>query len=64
MESPAWWEMLLAGAAVLLLIFWFRPGIKASIERSKTAKKDWPAALIPIGAVVLFVLFLIQIVRS
>jgi hypothetical protein len=34
------------------------------MERGKTAKKDWPAALIPIGLVVLFILLLIQIVRS
>jgi hypothetical protein len=64
METAAWWEILLGGVAALLLILWFRPGIKAAMERSKTAKKDWPAALIPVGLVVLFVLVLIQIVRG
>jgi hypothetical protein len=64
METAAWWEILLGGVAALLLILWFRPGIKAAMERGKTAKKDWPAALIPIGLVVLFILLLIQIVRS
>lgn len=64
METAAWWEILLGGAVALLVILWFRPGIKASIERSKTAEKDWPAALIPVGLVVLFILLLIQIVRS
>jgi len=63
METAAWWEILLGGVAALLVILWFRPGIKAAMERSKTAKKDWPAALIPLGLVVLFVLFLIQWVR-
>jgi len=64
METAAWWEILLGGVVALLIILWFRPGIKAAMERGKTAKKDWPAALIPIGLVVLFILLLIQIVRS
>ncbi|MDQ5908420.1 MAG: hypothetical protein QG599_511 [Pseudomonadota bacterium] len=64
MESTAWWEILLGGVAALLVVLWFSPGVKAALERSKTAKKDWPSALIPIALVVLFILLLIQIVRS
>jgi hypothetical protein len=64
METAAWWEILLGGLAALLVILWFRPGIRAAIERSRTAKKDWPAALVPLGLVVLFVLLLIQRVRG
>ena len=64
METAAWWEILLGGLMAALVILWFRPGIKAVIERSRTAKKDWPAALIPLALVVLFVLLLIQIVRG
>ena len=64
MENPAWWEILLGGLLAALVILWFRPGIKAAIERSRTAKKDWPAVLIPLGLVVLFVLLLIQMVRK
>ena len=64
MESAAWWEILLGGVVALLLILWFRPGIRAAIERSRTAKKDWPAALVPLALVVLFVLLLIQLVRT
>ncbi|MBZ4194523.1 MAG: hypothetical protein LAE24_09500 [Candidatus Contendobacter sp.] len=63
METAAWWEILLGGLAALLVILWFRPGIKAAMARSQTAKKDWPAALIPIGLVVLFILLLIQMVH-
>ncbi|MCB1769034.1 MAG: hypothetical protein KDJ31_04920 [Candidatus Competibacteraceae bacterium] len=63
METAAWWEVLLGGVVALLVILWLRPGVKAALERGKTAKKDWPAALIPIGLVVLFVFFLIQMVR-
>ena len=64
METAAWWEILLGGLLAALVILWFRPGIRAAIERSRTAKKDWPAVLIPLALVVLFVLFLIQWVRS
>lgn len=64
METAAWWEILLGGVAALLVILWFRPGIRAAMERGKTVKKDWPAVLIPIGLVVLFVILLIQVVRS
>ncbi|MEE9355016.1 MAG: hypothetical protein V3U75_05445 [Methylococcaceae bacterium] len=61
MESPfSMWETVLLGAMVLLLIFWFRPGIKASLERSKNTEKDWPAVILPLAIVVLFVVFLIS----
>lgn len=64
METAAWWEILLGGLAAVLVVLWFRPGIKAAIERSRAAQKDWPAALIPLALVVLFVLLLIQMVRK
>lgn len=63
METAPWWEILLGGVVALLLILWFRPGLKAAMERSRTAKKDWPAALVPLALVVLFVLLLIQMVK-
>lgn len=64
MESASWWEILLGGLAAALVILWFQPSIRVAIERSRTAKKDWPAALIPLALVVLFVLLLIQFVRG
>lgn len=63
MEPASWWEMLLGGLAAILVVLWFRPGVKTAIERSRAAKKDWPAALIPLALVVLFVLLLIRIVQ-
>jgi hypothetical protein len=63
MEAMGWLEAILLGVIALLVVFWFRPGIKATLEASKKADKDWPSALIPIGLVVLFVIFLIMIVR-
>ncbi|MCB1825172.1 MAG: hypothetical protein KDJ54_11580 [Candidatus Competibacteraceae bacterium] len=62
--EPAWWEILLGGGMALLVILWFRPGIKVAIERSRTAKKDWPAVLIPLALVVLFVILLTQLARG
>ncbi len=58
------WQQILLGALALLVVFWFRPGIKAMLERSKEAPKDWTGALIPIGLVVLFVFLLIALARS
>jgi hypothetical protein len=62
MATLSTWESLLLGAIVLLVIFWMGPGIKASIERSRKAKADWPALLTPLALVVLLVIFLIAMV--
>ena len=55
----ALWEQIALGAVALLLIFWFRPGIKAALKQSEQAEKDWPAVLMPIAAVILFIAFLV-----
>jgi hypothetical protein len=62
MENFSTWESVLLGAIVLLVIFWFRPGIKATWERSQNAESDWGSLLLPIGMVILFVVFLMSIV--
>jgi hypothetical protein len=64
MEPLSTWENLLLGAVAILVIFWMSPGIQASIEKSKTAKADWPGLLIPLALVILFVLFLVSMVTS
>ena len=64
MITAAWWEILLGGVVALLVILWFRPGIKAASERSRAAKKDWPAVLIPLALVIAFVWLLVQWVRA
>jgi hypothetical protein len=63
MEPLSTWENVLLGAVALLVIFWMRPGIKAALERSKTAKSDWPGLLVPLALVVLFVMALIAMVK-
>ena len=63
MEQMSTWEMLLLGALVVLVLFWFGPGVKASLEQSRKAeKKDWAGVPLPVGLVVLFVIFLIMMV--
>lgn len=63
MQQLSTWEMLLLGALVLLVLFWFGPGIKATLEKSRQAEsRDWAGFLLPIALVILFVLFLIKLV--
>ena len=63
MESVGMLEAILAGIIAVLLIFWFRPGIKHTLEESRKAPKDWMGALIPLALVVLFVILLIAMVQ-
>lgn len=53
------WENLLMGVMVLGIIFWMKPGIKSSFQISKNAESDWMGLLLPIGFVIIFVVFLI-----
>lgn len=54
-------EKVLLGVGALLLILWFRPGIKAAFEQSRQAKeRDWRSVLIPLLLVVVFVVLLIR----
>ncbi len=62
MESFSTWENILLGVMVLLVILWFRPGIKASWRQSQNAESDWAGLLLPLGLVVLFVIFLMMVV--
>ncbi|ORU91349.1 MAG: hypothetical protein A6F72_02030 [Cycloclasticus sp. symbiont of Poecilosclerida sp. N] len=60
MMEMALWEQLALGAAVLLVIFWFKPGIKAALKQSEEAEKDWAGILLPVTIVILFVVFLVM----
>ena len=62
MQTFSIWENILLGTMVVLVIFWMRPGIKAAMAQSREAKSDWPALLVPMALVVLFVIFLIMMV--
>lgn len=55
-------EMIVLSALAVLMVFWLRPGIKAAMARSKQASADWQSVVVPLGLVVMFVLFLIAMV--
>ena len=58
----ALWEQILVGIVAVLVLFLFFPGVKRAAQQSREAEKDWPAVLLPLVLVVLFVLFLIALV--
>ena len=59
------WEQVLLGIAALVVVFFYWPGVKATLERSRQAEqRDWKAVLIPVGVVVLFVILLIVMSKS
>ena len=58
----ATWEKILLGVLALLIILWFFPGVKTMMRESQEAPKDWPAVIVPLIAVVAFVIFLIAMV--
>ena len=63
MDQMETWEMLLLGVLLVLVLFWMGPGVKTMLEQSRQAEsRDWAGFLWPIVLVVLFVLFLINMV--
>lgn len=59
------WEQVMLGAAALIMLFLFWPGVKSAIARGRAVENpDWKSALIPLGLVVLFVVLLIAVSRS
>ena len=60
MEPLSLWEKILLGMLVVVVLLWFRPGIKAAFgERRKASQQEWLSVLIPIGLVAAFVALLI-----
>jgi len=62
METFSGLEKVLLGAMLLLVLFWMGPGIKSALAQSKKAPTDWFGVLVPLGVVVLWVIFLIVMV--
>jgi hypothetical protein len=62
MQSYAWWENVILGALVLMVVLWMQSGAKSALQRSKNIPADWGSVLLPLGFVVLFVIFLIVMV--
>lgn len=58
------WEALVAILGVGALLYFTVPGLRASIERSKDVESNWPAVVLPLVAIIVFVLLLISIARN
>lgn len=56
------WENILLGIMVLGIILWMKPGIKSSMQQSQNAQSDWMGVLVPVGCVVIFIIFLVAMV--
>ena len=62
METMGLWEKILLGVLVLLVLLWFRPGIKQAFsERRDASREDWMSVLIPIALVAGFVVLLMML---
>lgn len=60
----ALWEQIALGALAILVLFMFRPGIKATIERSKNAEeKHWGTIALLAVVLVAFVILMIWSIR-
>ena len=58
------WEQIALGALAVLVLFMFRPGIKATMERSKNAEeKHWSTVVLLAVVLIAFVILLIWSVR-
>jgi len=58
------WSAIFLVLGAVALLFLVLPGLKASIERSREVESNWPAVVLPLVALVVFVLFLIWVARS
>jgi len=58
------WEQILIGLFAIFILVFLMPGVKATLERSKQAEKDWPGLLIPMAFVIGLVILVIFILRS
>ncbi len=57
------WEKLLLGALVVLVLLWFRPGLKAAFsERREASRAEWMSVLVPVALVAGFVVLLMMLV--
>ncbi len=55
-------ETIVLSALAILMVLWMQPGIKTAMAKSRQATVDWQSVVVPLGLVVMFVLFLIAMV--
>jgi multisubunit Na+/H+ antiporter MnhG subunit len=60
--AMATWEIVLMGIVAALVLMFFLPRLRESMKQSDAqTNKDWRGALLPLLAVILFVLLLIAL---
>ena len=65
MEELSIWETLILGIVVVGVLFLFSPGIKKTFEMSRQAKeRDWKGFLLPLAAMVLFIVIMVMLARG
>ena len=62
MNNLAPWESIVLVLIMAGLILWFFPGIRRANQANKNAPKDWAGLILPLIAVVVFVLLLTQLI--
>lgn len=55
-------ETIVLSALAILMVLWMQRGIKTAMAKSRQATVDWQSVVVPLGLVVMFVLFLIAMV--
>lgn len=58
------WEPILLGIGAVALLVFMVPRLRAGMERSREVESNWPAVVLPLVAVFVFVLLLISIARN
>lgn len=58
------WMKILSAIVLVAMLVYLIPRAKTMMEASAKAEKDWKGVLIPIAGVVLFVMFLIAMVKQ
>lgn len=53
------WEKVIVAILAVGLVIWLYPNLKQSMAQSREATKDWKGILIPLGIVIIFVIFLL-----
>jgi len=61
-ENLSTLELILVSALVIAVLFWFSRGLGNLFRESREAPKDWSGLLLPLAAVVGFVLLLMVMV--
>ena len=65
MEQLSIWEAMLLGIVLVAVFFMMGPGIKKTFEQSRQAEeRDWKGFLIPLLAMVGFIVLLIMLARG